>query len=284
MVGDITLNLQDLALVLRSSWGGRVLSLTWRGQPILSPMQGAEGVFDGRNWPKGGAYPLFPFHNRIPLGRFSYRGRDVRLPVHPQEPNAVHGHAHQQPWHVVDASDAAAELAYEDAGDGAWPWAFTASQRFQLRPNGLELLLSIRNQADEPMPAGLGWHPFFAKALRISSDAGREWAMGADFLPSGVWHPAGAEGAGTRYLSDWSRVDLALSSGLRVTMRASGLPHLVIHDPERAYSCVEPVNHLANSINLYPHRAADNLADLAPGGLLQARISLVFRSLQAPPQ
>ncbi|WP_418025260.1 hypothetical protein ACNKFW_12200 (plasmid) [Paracoccus sp. TD-10] len=272
--------MQDLALVLRPSWGGRVLSLTWRGQPILSPMQGADGAFDGRNWPRGGAYPLFPFHNRIPLGRFSYRGRDVRLPVRPQEPNAVHGHAHQLPWHMVDAGDAAAELVCEDAGDGAWPWAFAASQRFQLRPNGLELLLSIRNRADETMPAGLGWHPFFAKCRKIASDAAREWAMGADFLPSGDWHPAAATGADTRYLSDWSCVDLALSSGLCVTMRATGLRHLVIHDPEHAYSCVEPVSHLANSMNLYPARAADNLADLAPGDLVQARISLAFRPLQ----
>ncbi|MFG6082612.1 hypothetical protein ACEUZ9_003261 [Paracoccus litorisediminis] len=265
----------ELRMVLRPAWGGRVLSLTLGDRPILMPLQGAAGVFDPQIWPKGGAYPLLPFHNRIPQGRFTWNGREVNLPLHPQEPATVHGHGHQRVWQATahDASSVVLELA--EAGQGAWPWPFTATQRFTVTKRRVDVQLSITNRADEPAPAGLGWHPFFAKCRAIRSDAAREWPMGADLLPIGGWRAAASDGAATRYLSDWSRAELVLENGLAVTLTASAaLSHLVIHDPAGAYSCVEPVSHLANSMNLHPERAVDNLVALAPGQTLGAQVTL----------
>lgn len=275
MTHDLELSAGETWLSLRPDWGGRVVSLVHGGQDVLYPLQDAQG-FNPALWPKGGAYPLFPFHNRIPQGRFTWHGQRVRLPLHPQEPCAVHGHAHRHPWQVAAATAATAELVFADDGQGAWPWAFRARQGFSLRPGGLTVALSITNLSDRPMPAGLGWHPFFAKAGTIATDAAREWAMGADLLPTGEWHPP-QPGVATRYLSGWSEVRMRLASGLDLHLRATApLSHLVIHDPDGPYSCVEPVSHLANAMTLRPEGASDGLVDLAPGESLSAQVELAF--------
>lgn len=277
IVNDTSLSAGKVQMVLRPEWGGRVLSLTMDGRDVLYPLQGAAGVFDPQIWPKGGAYPLFPFHNRIPQGRFDWQGRKVSLPLHPQEPNTVHGHAHQRAWQVTHCTAHGIEMRMTDDGQGAWPWPFEAVQRIELAQDRVEVRLSIRNLGDEVMPAGLGWHPFFAKCRRISSDARREWIMGAGFLPTGRWQPAAPQGDATRFLSDWSRVELEFASGLGATLAASpALSHLVLHDPAGPYSCVEPVSHLANSMNLHPDRAADGLVALRPGQTLRADLTLRF--------
>lgn len=275
MSPDLILTSGQTVLRLRPGWGGRVVTLTHAGQHVLYPLQ-QEGGFTPALWPKGGAYPLFPFHNRIPQGRMVFAGRSLRLPLHPCEEHAVHGHAHQHGWSVTHHSTGGAELSYEDDGRGAWPWRFAARQGFTLRAGGLDLALTITNLAADPMPAGLGWHPFFAKAARIATDARREWQAGADLLPGGTWH-APRPGATTRHLSDASRAELTLASGLVVRMQADPpLTHLVIHDPAGRYSCVEPVSHLANAMNLHDCRPCDALVPLPPGQSLAARLRLRF--------
>lgn len=275
MTHDLELLTEETRLTLRPDLGGRVVSLTHGGRNVLYPLQTVQG-FNPALWPKGGAYPLMPFHNRIPQGCFTWHGQEVQLPLHPHEPCTVHGHAHQHPWQVTAATTATAELVFADDGQGAWPWAFQAQQEFTLRPGGLTMALSITNLSGRPMPAGLGWHPFFGKADAIAVDAAREWVMGTDLLPTGGW-TAPQPGAVTRYLSNWSEVRMRVASGLDLHLRATApLSHLVIHDPDGPYSCVEPVSHLANAMNLRPERVSDGLAELAPGKSLSAQVELTF--------
>ena len=54
---------------------------------------------------------------------------------------------------------------------GAWPWAYHATQRFTLTPSGLTVELSLSNQSAAPMPAGLGWHPYFPRTPRVTITA-----------------------------------------------------------------------------------------------------------------
>lgn len=275
MTHDLELAVGTTRLCLRPDWGGRVVLLSHRGRDVLYPLQTAQG-FNPALWPKGGAYPLFPFHNRIPQGCFTWHGQEVQLPLHPHEPCTVHGHAHQHPWQVTAVTTATAELVFADDGQGAWPWAFQTRQGFTLRPGGLTVALSITNLSGRPMPAGLGWHPFFAKADVIDTDAAREWVMGADLLPTGSW-TAPKPAMATRYLSDWSEVRMRLASGMDLHLRAMApLRHLVIHDPEGPYSCVEPVSHLANAMSLQLERVNDGLTELAPGKSLSTQVDLTF--------
>ena len=47
--------------------------------------------------------------------------------------------------------------------DERWPFRGRVTQRFHLDPDGLELTLAL--EADEPMPATIGWHPWFRRVL-----------------------------------------------------------------------------------------------------------------------
>ena len=264
-------------LVLRPGWGGRVAGLSHAGREVLCPLQG-QGAFVPLPRPLGGAYPLFPFHNRVPGGRFTYRGRAVRLPLSASEPNALHGDAYLQPWDPVEAgADRATMVCRSPAGD--WPWAWEARQDFAVAPGRVEIGLSLTNRDETPMPVGLGWHPFFRKATAIGIDAARHWTLDDGGIPTGAFTSRPAPGdPSNRYLSDWSRADLTLDTGAMVRMTASPeLGHIVLHDPPKGYSCVEPVSHLAAAMALEgPLRPGDRLVDLGPGQTLSARIVLAL--------
>jgi aldose 1-epimerase len=57
---------------------------------------------------------LFPFPNRIRDGRFTWDGREYRLPPNdPAMKNAIHGFACRRPWRVVDqGADAEVQLLH----------------------------------------------------------------------------------------------------------------------------------------------------------------------------
>src|SRR5437867_6886737 len=120
------------------------------------------------------AFPLVPYSNRIRDGRFLFRGRAVALPLNPPpERHSIHGHGWQAAWRALETSASAALLEYRHPAD-AWPWAYRATQRFTLTPAGLGVELTLANESDSPMPAGLGWHPYFPRTPRTTSTtAGR---------------------------------------------------------------------------------------------------------------
>ena len=47
--------------------------------------------------------------------------------------------------------------------DERWPFRGRVTQRFALDADGLEVAMTL--EADEPMPAVLGWHPWFRRVL-----------------------------------------------------------------------------------------------------------------------
>jgi aldose 1-epimerase len=108
-----------------------------------------------------GCFPLVPYCNRIRDGRFLFRGREVRLaPNMAGDPSPLHGQGWLSAWETVRCDAASAELVFRHA-PAEWPWAYEARQAFALDAHGLALSLSCANLADEPMPCGLGLHPYF---------------------------------------------------------------------------------------------------------------------------
>jgi aldose 1-epimerase len=107
------------------------------------------------------AFPLVPFCNRIRDGRFSFRGREVRLqPNMAGDPSPLHGQGWRGAWRVLTETERCVELGFSHT-PGEWPWAYEARQRFQLNATGLTYTLTLHNTSSEPMPAGLGLHPYF---------------------------------------------------------------------------------------------------------------------------
>ena len=181
---SLTLTAGSLELTLTPSIGGSIANLSHFGpngrNPVLreshTPL---ENVLNAAN------FPLVPFVNRVRGGRFRFRGREVRLqPNMAGDPSPLHGQGWTSAWEVAESSASSARLRFvHEAGE--WPWNYTAEQEFHLDEGGLTLVLSCRNRSSDPMPCGLGHHPYFpcTPETRIDTEVTHAWTIDADTLP-----------------------------------------------------------------------------------------------------
>jgi len=180
----LTLEAGRLRLTLSPSIGGAISAFEWLGadgaRPILrkchSPL---EKVLDAC------CFPLVPYVNRIRGGTFSFRGRTVHLePNMAGDPSPLHGQGWLNPWTVEQESGSSAILVYRHEA-GEWPWSYEARQDFSLDEGGLSIRLGCRNTSADPMPCGLGVHPYFdcGPETRIDTRVACAWTIDKDVLP-----------------------------------------------------------------------------------------------------
>jgi aldose 1-epimerase len=131
------------------------------------------------------SFPLVPFVNRIRGGRFAFRGHEVRLERNKTgDPSPLHGQGWLHPWEADAAGGREATLIYRHEA-GEWPWAYEARQEFALDGGSLSLRLTCRNAGHEPMPCGLGQHPYFpcGPETRIDTWVTDAWTIDERVLP-----------------------------------------------------------------------------------------------------
>lgn len=135
--------------------GGRLASLVIDGRELL--------VTEGMGRMSWGSFPMAPFAGRVREGRFSFRGASYDLPIE-MPPHAIHGTVLDRSWQRFDERSIGTSLG------PAWPFAGQAIQRFDLREGRFTFGLEVH--ADEPMPASIGWHPWFRRRLAKADSAG----------------------------------------------------------------------------------------------------------------
>jgi aldose 1-epimerase len=232
--------------------GGSIGRFVWDGRDVTRPTPAeASDVLDT------GGFPLVPFCNRIRDGRFSFGGHEVVLaPNLGDHPHALHGQGWRGAWTVVSASAVEAVLAFEHAA-GEWPWSYRAEQRFSLGEDGLRIALSVTNTGAEPMPAGLGFHPYFPARAgeRLQAGVTGVWMIDGDCLPTthidGAWRSDWAAGAPTAvsalidncYTGWTGTATLSAEGGASTVLTASPeCRWLHVYSPPGAdFVCAEPV-------------------------------------------
>jgi len=256
----ITLERGDWALSVRPEIGAAITRLTRRGQDILRPApEGAGGPLET------GSFPLVPYANRIDRGAFAFAHRDVTLPPTPGfEPHALHGVGWLKPWSVLRRGTDFVDLALSAEASPDWPWVWTASHSFRLDADGLEMTLSITNADREPMPAGLGLHPYFVvgPGTVLTAPAPHVWANGADGIPEELIPAAGvmdwSDGATVteapfvdNAYADWSGQARLVHRDHEMRVTASvNARWLQIYAPHDAgFVCIEPVTHRPDAHN-----------------------------------
>jgi len=149
-----------LELVVAPATGGCIAAFEYVGADGRIPiMRGARRLPDCVL--DAASFPLVPYVNRIRGGTFRFRGREVKLaPNMAGDPSPLHGQGWLSPWQVVERSGTSAALRF-DHGAGEWPWDYEAHQHFALDGTGLAIDLRCINRSAEPMPCGLGQHPYF---------------------------------------------------------------------------------------------------------------------------
>jgi aldose 1-epimerase len=169
---------------LSPSIGGSISWLDWidgdRRLPVLRKSNSCH-----ENVLEAASFPLVPFVNRIRGGQFAFRDREVTLaPNMAGDISPLHGQGWLSAWQVDSAGASDAILSFHHR-PGEWPWEYRAEQHFALDDAGLSLRLICRNLSDEPMPCGLGQHPYFncGGTTRIDTQVTHVWTIDEHVLP-----------------------------------------------------------------------------------------------------
>lgn len=295
----------ELRLVLAPQVGGSIagFSRQWqegrRRRELHWLRPATAGGLAARNPLDMASFPLVPFCNRIRDGRASFEGREIRFPPnHPAEdaPHPLHGIAWLRPWHVQAADMNSADLTLAVEPSEAWPWRFSARQRFVLEERVLKVEMDITNEDDGAMPAGIGHHPYFPHhpGTRLTSAAEAMWRGDAEVMPVRLERggPVDALRQGVELAKldldnnfvGWQRstrvdwpADLHGPARSLVMEAESPLDYFVLYCPAGYdYFCAEPVSQCTDWLNLMPLHGPGPLggARLAPGETLTVRFSL----------
>ena len=173
-----------LRLELSPSIGGAISAFEWIEAGVAHPIlrechTPLEKVLDAS------CFPLVPYVNRIRGGTFTFRGREIRLePNMAGDPSPLHGQGWLNPWTVERVEELQASLRFQHE-PGEWPWRYEAVQEFALDDTGLNITLECRNLSDEPMPCGLGQHPYFPcdRETRLDTSVTHAWTIDEHVLP-----------------------------------------------------------------------------------------------------
>jgi aldose 1-epimerase len=241
--------------------GGRLASLVVDGRELLK----TEG--DGPiTW---GSFPMAPFAGRVRDASLTFAGDTHALrPTLP--PHAIHGTVLGRRWRVVGEATIATDLGSD------WPFAGYVIQRFELGSDHLTCRLELH--AEEPMPASIGWHPYFARrpdgvagALELDLDAGAMYVRDAAGIatdmriepPPGPWDDC---------FTDLRRPPVLRWPGFLELTIESDCPDWVVYTAPLDALCVEPQTAPPDAVNTDP-------TIVLPGRPLIAEMTWRWRSL-----
>src|SRR5437773_8444139 len=174
----------EVVVKIEPTAGCRIVSLVIGGVERILPKGLARATTPPTNW---GCYPMLPWPCRLEVGRIPTDDGEVRL-----EPNlppaAIHGLGFDTSWEVVERTGTAVAMACDMRGLG-WPFGGRARQTLRIGSSSLDLELEL-GEYKRPGPAGLGWHPWFARPrtgdLAVRLDAGEVLVVDPDLVPTGA--------------------------------------------------------------------------------------------------
>ena len=162
----LTFSSDALEVVVLPEIGARLHRLRAFGHDLLrTPDQENVHEADPFFW---GAYVMAPWCNRLEARPIRFGTRRIDLPPNFPDGSAIHGQVYLRPWQVQEDG----RLTIHGGGD-AWPWRYQVGQRLGVSGAEVRIELELTNLDDEPMPAGLGIHPWFRKPVRVAIHGAR---------------------------------------------------------------------------------------------------------------
>jgi aldose 1-epimerase len=242
----VSLRLGDTVATL-DRLGGRLASLVVAGLELL--------VRDGDDQFHWGSFPMAPWAGRLREGRLDFGGTVVTFPIN-APPHALHGLVTDRVWELLAVDERSVSLATDlgRASSDPWPWPCRVVQSVSLGEHGLDFELEV--QAADPVPAHVGWHPWFRRTIRpedpvsahLEVSPGEVYLNGPDGLPSG--------GMSAPPPPPWDYCFVGLTEPPRVRWPGvlevtvvSDCDHWVLFDAEPAGICVEPWTGPPNCLN-----------------------------------
>lgn len=245
------------------------------------------------------SYNMIPYSNRIENGVFLHRAQTYQLAINNNDGHAIHGEVKDRAWKIINQMDHCLELEFnsEDYSDISWPFLFSAKIKYELQDHNFKVHMTVINQSDQDMPAGMGIHPYFARKLTDGDDQvivnlpTKGLYPGETTIPTGTWEPPTADYdfSTTRELTT-DFIDKCyrayhrpakinwVNSGVELTIDWDEVyQHLVLYVPKDDFTtfAVEPVTNCNNGFNLANQGVEDTgTVYLAPNEELSGTISM----------
>lgn len=231
----------DCDAVLDPADGGRLTSFRVHGHELL--VQNGVDIF---HW---GSFVVAPWVGRLRDARLQHAGKEYRFPPNKGR-HALHGLATERPWSIVGPGQMAIELGQP------WPWPCRIVQTTTLSAGSAEFKIEV--EAHEPMPAAVGWHPWFTRklnggppeaALELDVRPTRMWANDPTGLPSGELVDPSPK-PWDYCFRDLTADPVVRWPGMLELTVSSDCEDWVIFDMDDAGVCIEPWTAPPNSINM----------------------------------
>ncbi len=276
-----------IEVVVLPEAGARLHRLRAFGHDLLrTPADPEEHLRDRFFW---GGYVMAPWCGRIDAETVTVGSRVIDLDSNFPDGTAIHGQVHTQPWELRPDGG----LAIEAGGDG-WPWNYEVSLRIEVKEPTVRIVLDLLNRSGDPMPAGLGIHPWFRRPVRVAIRGG------AFHSPNTATPPQAERVLGHFDLRrigqmaddlDATWTDLAdppvelvwPDAGIRATMRADPpAPYVVAASPSYLDAiAVELQTHAPQGLRRLLRGEPGALTMLKPGQSLGLTVELAFERLEA---
>lgn len=298
MPSIVSLRSGELCLDVAPEIGGSIVRFRHGDTPLMREAS-AEALVAGEATGMA-SFPLVPMSNRIAFARFAFGGEEHRLTRNfGDNPHHLHGFGWRSSWRVASAREDRVTLAldHDPAGEGAriWPYALSAELTYALSGDTLTMSLAVVNRDARPMPAGLGFHPYFprrpgatlrfrAEGVWIPDDAElpdhREVAQGAfDFRAA---KPVADVTLDHAFLGFAGRAAITFPD-LKLALALEADPifsHAVVFvPPGKDFFCVEPVSNMTDAVNRMAAEPDHGLRILAPHERLEGSAGLKVERL-----
>jgi len=154
---------------------------------------------------RNGVPILFPFPNRVNLGKYTFGGKTYELPVNSGK-HSIHGFATEADWDVVaqstDGGEASLTGRYQISKQSPamlahWPADAVLQVRYALAGRTLTMTVTATNPTADDLPYGFGIHPYFRLPFtpggdlaktRVVLPASEYWVLDG-FIPTGERRP-----------------------------------------------------------------------------------------------
>lgn len=239
------------------------------GNPVLAPW--ANRIEGDAYWVNGKKYVV-----NDALGNIRRDGNK----------NPIHGLLmFSDKWRI---SESGCEIDFSRYPDlmAQFPFAHVMSIQYRLRQGSLEVLTSLRNNSMDPMPAGIGYHPYFKihdaprDQWKVHLAAKDHMLLSKTLIPTGQVEPvktADLSLAGTQLDDVYTSLIRGPDgqahfsvAGVKEKITVSygpKYPVAVVYAPQgRDFICFEPMSGPTNAFNLFHAGVWKDLAMIPPGG------------------
>ncbi len=249
---------------------------------------------------------LFPWPGRVADGRFTWRGRELTLPINdPSHHCAIHGLIYDRAFTITRSAPYYVSGRLDSRDDPelsrTWPFPFVLELDYELGA-GLRLRAAVENVGGDPMPMGFGAHPYFRAplgrggeraAMQVEVAAERRWVLDQRLLPTGRLEalagkfdlrsprrfdaqnyddafqlaPAGSGCVGRL-------IDPNLKLAIEVNASAVFRQAVLYAPPQREIAAIEPYTCAPDAFNLAARGIDSGVIELQPGSRFQAQIEI----------